>query len=155
MALFSTFQKKWRNYLWQSLCATLGLFAILTVLSLQRAIIVASFGATAFIVFMKPRNPFAKPRNVIGGHLVGLGTGIAFSLIPQTTPTISTLIFALAVGCTMFVMAVSDTEHPPAAGTALSVVTRGFSWPVALAVVTSAVLLAGFHKVLKPYLKDL
>ena len=150
-----TFRTKWRNYLWQSLCATVGLFAILTVLSLQRAIIVASIGATAFIVFMKPNNPFARPRNVIGGHLVGLITGLVFSSISLPTPAISRLIFALAVGCAMLVMVVSNTEHPPAAGTALSVVTVGFSWPVALAVVTSAVLMAVFHEILKPYLKDL
>lgn len=155
MDIIDTFRANWRNYLWQSLYATLGLLAILTVLSLQRAIIVASVGATAFIVFMKPNNPFARPRNVIGGHLVGLITGTVFSLLSLSTPFTSRLIFALAVGCAMFVMAVSNTEHPPAAGTALSVVTLGFSWPVAIAVITSAVLMAVFHEILKPYLKDL
>ena len=151
----NTSKPNWRNYLWQSSCATAGLFILLIILSLGRAIIVASFGATAFIIFMKPHNPFAAPRNVIGGHLVGLGIGVIFALIPPSTPVMIKLLTALAVGCAMFVMVISDTEHPPAAGTTLSIVTQGFSWPVALAIVTSAVVLTLFHEVLKPYLKDL
>ena len=72
----------WKNYLWQSLLAAVSMFLVLVLLSLQRAVIVASVGATAFIVFMKPGNPFAAPRNVIGGHLVGLAAGLIFALIP-------------------------------------------------------------------------
>ena len=155
MDILGALKEKWRNYLWQSLCATAAMYIVLIVLSLQHAIIVASFGATAFIVFMKPNNPFAVPRSVVGGHLVGLITGIVFSLLPHTSPTLSMLTYALAVGCALFVMAASDTEHPPAAGTALSIVTTPLSWKVILAVVTGAVLLAIFHEVLKPYLRDL
>lgn len=153
--IVSALKEKWWNYLWQSFCAAAAMYIVLTALSLQHALIVSSFGATAFIVFMKPHNPFATPRNVVGGHLVGLVTGVAFSLLPHTTPTLTMLTYALAVSCAMLVMAVSNTEHPPAAGTTLSVVTTALSWKVVLAVVTGAVLLALFHEVLKPYLKDL
>jgi CBS-domain-containing membrane protein len=145
----------WKNYLWQSLVATLAILLVLAVLSLQRAIVVASVGATAFIVFMKPRNPFAAPRNVIGGHAVGLIAGIAFALVPHSSPAASMVLSALAVGCSMLVMALIDVEHPPASGTALSVVVTGVSWQIALAVMTSAILMALLHHFLQPYLRDL
>jgi CBS-domain-containing membrane protein len=145
----------WKNYLWQSLLATLAMFVVLTILSLQRAIVVASVGATAFIVFMKPRNPFAATRNVVGGHLVGLASGLIFAYIPRPSPTIHLVLCALAVGCSMLVMAVTDTEHPPAAGTALSVALNGVSWQIAAAVMTSAVLMALLHHLLRPHLRDL
>jgi CBS-domain-containing membrane protein len=149
-------RRYWRNYFWQSACATAAILVVLMVLSLQRAVVISSIGATTFIVFMKPTNPFASPRSVIGGHLVGVLVGSAFALIPRPTAWVATVISALAVGATLLLMAIADTEHPPAAGTALSVVMAGGKWWVAvLAVLTSAVLLSGFHHLLRPYLKDL
>jgi CBS-domain-containing membrane protein len=145
----------WKNYLWQSLLATLAMSLVLTILSLQRAVVVASIAATAFIVFIKPRNPFAAPRNVVGGHLIGLLSGIVFAVVPQSSPVVSIILSALAVGCSMLMMALLNTEHPPAAGTALSVVAAGFTWKIALAVVTSAILMALLHHFLQPYLRDL
>jgi CBS-domain-containing membrane protein len=148
-------QAHWKNYLWQSLLATASMFMVLALLSLQRAIVVASVGATAFIVFMKPRNPFAAARNVVGGHMLGLAFGLAFGLLPRPTPAIHLVLCALAVGCSMLVMALTDTEHPPAAGTALAVALAGVSWQIAAAVVTSAVSMALLHHLLRPYLRDL
>ena len=40
--------------------------------TIEHAVVIASIGATAFIVFTMPRNITAKPRRVIGGHLAGL-----------------------------------------------------------------------------------
>jgi CBS-domain-containing membrane protein len=149
-------KRYWKNYIWQSACATAAILVVLVVLSLQRAVVISSIGATTFIVFMKPRNVFASSRSVIGGHLVGVLVGGAFAVIPRSTPWVATVISALAVGSTLLLMAVTDTEHPPAAGTALSVVTAGGTWWVAvLAVLTSAVLLSVFHRLLRPYLRDL
>lgn len=146
----------WKNYLWQSACATAAVLVVLMVLSLERGVVISSIGATTFIVFMKPKNAFASPRSVIGGHLVGVLVGSAFALIPSSTSWAATVISALAVGSALFLMAVTDTEHPPAAGTALSVVMADGTWWVAvLAILTSAVLLSLFHRVLRPYLRDL
>jgi CBS-domain-containing membrane protein len=142
----------WKNYAWQSFCATLTIFIILAVLSLQNAVVVASIGATAFIVFMKPRNAFAVPRNVIGGHLIGLISGSVLALIPHRSLLFAMILYALAVGCSLFAMAVTDTEHPPAAGTALSVAISGFQWETVAAVLTSVVLLALIQRLLRPYL---
>ena len=62
---------------------------------------------------------------------------------------------AAAVGLSIFVMVVIDTEHPPAAGTALGLVTEGLKWDPVIAVVAGTLVLAVAHHFLKKYLRDL
>ena len=149
------FRKYWKIYLLQSLIATISVFIVLYFLSMQHAVIIASIGATAFIVFVMPDNITAQARNVIGGQLVGLFSGFLFSLFPQSTLIFSIIVNSLAVGCAIFTMVVIDTEHPPAAGTALGVAITGISLDVFIAVIMSVILLSVIHKFLKPYLRDL
>jgi len=52
-------------------------------------------------------------------------------------------------------MVVTDTEHPPASGTALGVAVTGFSWNVAVAVVTAVVVLSLVHHFFKSSIRDL
>jgi CBS-domain-containing membrane protein len=149
------FQLFWRRYLLQSFFATLTIFVVLLLLSLQHAVIVASIGATAFIIFAMPQNITAKPRNVIGGHLVGLLSGFLCSLIPHTLFFYSVLVYSLAVGISIFVMVVVDTEHPPASGTALGVAITGFSLNAVIAVITSIIILSLAHRHFGSHLKCL
>jgi CBS-domain-containing membrane protein len=92
---------------------------------------------------------------VIGGHLVGLVFGSAFALIPAQSALTQDLVYALAVGCAMLVMAVTNTEHPPAAGTALGVVIAGFSLPVVFGAVVGVGVLMLIQRLLRPMLRDL
>ncbi len=125
------------------------------VLSLQHAVIIASIGATAFIVFAMPDSITAQPRNVIGGQLVGLFFGFLFSLFPPAALIFSIIVYSLAVGASIFTMVVIDMEHPPAAGTALGVAITGISLEVFVAVGVSIILLSLIHKIFKPYIRDL
>jgi hypothetical protein len=52
-------------------------------------------------------------------------------------------------------MVVTDTEHPPAAGTALGVAMTGISLDVFIAVSMSIILLSLIHRFFKPHMKDL
>lgn len=149
------FRLYWKHYVLQSILATCSVFIVLYFLSLQEAVIVASIGATAFIVFTMPNNITAQSRNVIGGHLIGLFYGFLFSLIPHSALTFSILIYSLAVGASIFTMVVTDTEHPPAAGTALGVVITGIRLDVLITVVMSIIILSLIHRFFKPYLRDL
>lgn len=149
------FKELWKNYLMQSFFATLSLFVVLLILNIKYQVVIASIGATAFIVFITPKSSVANAKNVIGGHLIGLLCGSLCSLIPQVTLFHSILVYSLAVGLSIFLMVVVGVRHPPAAGTALGVALTGFSWNVTLAVIVSAVILSIFHHVLKPFLKDL
>ena len=150
------FVKYWKNYIFQSLLATFAVFLALLLLNIQkRPIIVASIGATAFIVFAMPKDVTAKSRNVIGGHLIGLISGSVCALIPHSIILPSILVYSLAVGIAIFVMVVVDAEHPPAAGTALGVVITGFSLSASIGVITSAIILSLIHHFAKSHLRDL
>ncbi len=149
------FRQYWKHYVLQSLFATLAVFIVLYFLSLQQAVIIASLGATAFIVFAMPDNITAQARNVIGGHAVGLSSGFFISLIPHPALMFSLLLYSLAVGASIFIMVVTDTEHPPAAGTALGVAMTGISLNVLAAVIMSVIILSLIHRFLKPWLRDL
>lgn len=65
------------------------------------------------------------------------------------------VIYAAAVGISMFVMVVFDLEHPPAAGTALGIAILGAGEGVILSVLIGAVLLALAHYLLRRWLRDL
>jgi CBS-domain-containing membrane protein len=154
LALAREFRVCWKNYLYQSTLAAVVVFVILWLLSAEQAVIIASIGATAFIVFTMPSYPTAAARRVIGGHLTGLLCGLlgAWAAHSLLTPLIA---YSLVVGLSIFFMVALDFEHPPAAGTALGVAISGFSIAVAVAVVTSSIVLSVAHHYLKPHLKDL
>jgi CBS-domain-containing membrane protein len=126
-----TFRTHWKNYVLQSLLATASIFLVLTILDADEAVLIASLGATAFVVFALPETITAYPRNVIGGHFVGLLCGflgvIALHFLPQNDNILENAIYAFAVGLSIFIMTITDTEHPPAAGTAMGVVIKGFT----------------------------
>ena len=126
-----TFRAYWKNYVFQSLLATVSIFLVLTILDMDEAVLIASLGATAFVVFALPEKITAQPRNVIGGHFVGLICGflgvMILHLLPVSINIVENAIYALTVGLSIFIMTITDTEHPPAAGTAMGVVLKGFA----------------------------
>lgn len=149
----------WKNYVFQSFLATFVVFLIILALSVDNdAVIIASIGATAFIVFAMPKAVSSQPRHIIGGHLVGLISGLLVSMIPALDimheTVLTSLIYAISVGSCIFMMVISNTEHPPAAGTALGVAINGASWEVVVTIGASAVLLALIHTLFKENLKD-
>jgi len=149
------FRPYWKHYLLQSFFATFVMFVILIMLQLQNAVITASIGATAFIIFTMPDNITASPRNVIGGHMLGLLFGELCYLIPHTLWLESALVYSLAVGLSIFAMVILDMEHPPASGTALGIALTGTSWTVGIALISSAVVLSLIHRLFRSRLKNL
>ncbi len=69
----------WVNYVLQNLAASVSIFLVFLILTTKDAVIIASIGATAFIIFAMPESITAEPRNVIGGHVTGIIVG---SLLP-------------------------------------------------------------------------
>jgi len=125
---------------------------------------IAAIGSTSFVLFVTPHSLTANPRHVIGGHLVALLVGSAFAVFSGTPvgqnllaqmPLVLDVEAALAVALSIFLMAATDTEHAPAAGTALGVVVHGFDWGLILFVVSSAIMLSFVHTMLRPRLRDL
>ena len=146
----------WKNYVFQSLFAAVILFIVLLVLNInENPIIITSIGATTFIVFAMPKDITAKSRNIIGGHVTGFLTGSLLSLIPHSSSLTAYMIYALAVGLSLFIMVVTDTEHPPASGTALGIAIKGFSLDAAIAVMISVIALSLIHHFFKSHLRNL
>ena len=150
------FKRNIRNYLWQSLVASLVLLAILSVEdALDRAAVVAAIGSTAFILFLVPHSQMASPRSVFGGHLLALIAGSVAAIISTETAFYLALEGAGAVGVSLLLMAITDTEHPPAAGTALAVVTGGFTWKLAFSLLASVMAMSLVHRILRTRMQDL
>ncbi len=79
MEIDSKFPKQWRRYLIQSSYAAATVFLITITLS-NSPVIIASIGATAFIVFAMPNNIAAEPKRIIGGHFLGFFIGSCFAV---------------------------------------------------------------------------
>jgi len=149
------FSVHWRQYVLQSLGAAVVVFLVLLLLDIEHVVVIASLGSSAFIVFAMPKAITARPRNLVGGQISGFLVGSLFGLAPHSSLLSSALVYALCVGVAILVMVVSDTEHPPAAGTALGVAVSGFSPSLLVSVVTSVAVLALAHHVLRSRLADL
>ena len=150
----------WKNYVFQSLLATLAVFCVLLFLEPGEEVIIASLGATAFIIFALPDSFSAQPRNVLGGQIVGLLCGtIGYSLLnilPNPDQFVTEAgVHAFAVGLSIFVMVITDTEHPPAAGTALGVALEGFTLRVLVSILLFSIVFTAIRLALKKHLRDL
>ena len=149
------FKRKWLNYIAQSAMAAVAILIVLVTLHQQNLLVVASLAATAFTIFIMPHNITASPRNVLGGHIIGIVFGSLFTIITVESGLVQDVMYALAVGCSTFVMAITNTEHPPAAGTTLGVVIAGFSLRLIMGIAMGIGILTIIHWLLKPILLDL
>ncbi|MFB0559571.1 MAG: HPP family protein [Dehalococcoidales bacterium] len=154
-----------KRYIVQSLLAVVVVAVILYFVEvLTHAAIVAALGASAFIVFAMPHSITAQPRRLIGGHIIGLLSGTVCYFTFLTGPLgklvngwefATLLVYAVAVGLSIFLMVVTDTEHPPASGTALGIVAHVWSYQVIIFILACAIGLAIVRRLLRGYLKDL
>nr|WP_279230329.1 HPP family protein [Thermohalobacter berrensis] len=97
----------------------------------------ASLGATTFIVFTIPSSYTSQSRNVIGGYIVGIIIGIIFHLLSlemasllkdMSIRVIYIFLGSIAVGITILLMTITNTEHPPAVGMSLGLVLSKWSY---------------------------
>lgn len=145
-----------RRVLVQTLVATTSMVIGLFFLRWWGWPVATALASTNFVLFAMPHSPPARVRSAFGGHLIALVVGLACALIPHTSSRLSvTLVYALAVGLAFFGMLVTDTEHPPAAGTALSAAMVGWSWPFIGSTLVGAALLVFIQYIFKTQLFDL
>ncbi len=148
------FRSHWKNYVGQSLFATIIFALILVTLNVQiRPIITASVGATAFIVFAIPSDVTANTKNIVGGHIIGVFAGSLSAWL--VIEAYSLLFYSFAVGLSIFMMVMTDCEHPPASGTALGLSVSGASPEVVFTLMICVTALASVHRVFRSYLRDL
>ncbi|MEO5334811.1 MAG: HPP family protein [Magnetococcus sp. YQC-5] len=139
----------WSEMAWSWLGAFVGMLLVagldrLLFRGTDGVLMIASFGASAVLLYGAPTSPLAQPRNLLGGHLLSAFIGVAcYRLLPQ----LDWVAAALAVSVSILVMHLTRTLHPPAGATALIAVigspkihSLGFIYPL-LPVFTGAVLL--------------
>ena len=152
-------------FVFQAGMATVVMLAILTfVQSLSSAAIAAGLASSVVGIFIAPSNQTARIRSVVGGHGVALILGAVFSVFIFFGPVetflsdvdaLRNLSYAFAVGLAMLLMAITNTEHPPAAGTALGMASREFDILIFLSIIGAVALLAVMKLALRPHLRDL
>ena len=103
---------------------TIGILAYMTYQTELGLWLLASFGATAVIVFGYHDNPFAQPKNVFFGHLLTALVGILFI----TFFGVSFITIALAVGIGVMLMMAFKITHPPAGANPIIVMIGGVSF---------------------------
>ncbi len=100
--------------------ATVALLAQLT----KQPLVLGSFGASIFVLFILPDTPFAQPRNVIGGHFVSTLVGIIFLKLigPEWWS------MALALATALSLMQILNIQHPPAGSNPFIVFLVNANW---------------------------
>ena len=86
-----------------------------------KMLVLASMGASAFLLFVTPHSPMAQPWPVVAGHLVSAFIGVACAQWIDNAP----LAAAIAVLLSIFAMHVLHCLHPPSAATAMIAVLGG------------------------------
>ena len=79
---------------------------------------------------------------VVGSAVASVLNIPVIDTLAEESRYISGLGAALSVGMSIFLMVITDTEHPPAAGTALGLVIPGWSWSAVVFIMSSAVILS-------------
>ena len=128
------FRHRYKQYFLQGFLAFAAMAIILLfVESLSSAAIAAGLGSSVVGIFINPNGATARLRAMVGRHTMALLLGSVFSFIlfarPIETFTVDhsqfhALIMALSVGLLFLVMAIADTDHPPAGGIAIGMAIR-------------------------------
>lgn len=85
---------------------------------------VLPFTTSIVLVMAAPDSPPARPRSIVGGHVLSAIAGFAVLWLLGSGAWLA----AIAVGLAILVMQLTDTLHPPAAINALLVTTLGPTW---------------------------
>ncbi|MCG2712911.1 MAG: HPP family protein [Candidatus Omnitrophica bacterium] len=159
------FRKNKKEYILQSLLAATAAFLVLLLLDVAtNAAVIAALGSSAFIAFTMPAGDVSSARKLIGGYLAGIVVGCLchyLSILPalQNIEFIaknSYVIFcSLSVGLSVFLMVVTNTEHPPAAGLAMGLFLNKCEVRSVLVVIIGIICLVAIKTLLRPLLKDL
>lgn len=114
-----------------------------TYLSMQQnlPLLVASFGASAVLLYGVPEAAMARPRNVLGGHFISALVGVScYQLLGAAWYSMT-----LAVTLAIVLMLLTGTAHPPGGATALVCVLEHASYSfIFLPIMTGALILTFF-----------
>ena len=114
--------------------------------------------SSAFTVFVVPDSVAATPRKVVGGHfaaiviamiIIGILSIFGVQGYEGSSRFVVDIAAAMSVGIGIIVMVVTNTEHPPAAGTSLGLIIHSFDWASIIFILSSVVLLSVLRLLLR------
>ena len=144
--------------------AAIALLLIVWLLGLLvRAATIATLGANTFVVFAVPQSRAAQSRSPVVGYAFGCAFGAGLSYLSGRVSAwlvglaefVPIVVGAIAVGLAMFLMIITDSEHPPAAGLALGLVLRPWASGDLAPVMLAVTMLAALGRLLRGVLVDL
>ena len=127
LANYQSSQAPLREILMSSTAACFSILLLLLIMQYVelglpfKMLVLASMGASAFLMFVVPHSPLSQPWPVFGGHLVSVFMGVACA---QWINNI-VLATAIAVLLSIFLMHVLHCLHPPSSATAMIAVLGG------------------------------
>jgi CBS-domain-containing membrane protein len=147
------FSRNRKRYIFQCGLVALTMLVVLLLLdTVYQTVLIAALGASSVAAFSSPNMRSSRPRCLIGGYLVAVLVGCSLSLIVGGGGGLTEIdqhsarivVGALATGLAMFIMAVTDTEHPSAAAVALGFVLNEWDATTVIGVMSgiSAISLA-------------
>lgn len=110
-----------QEIIWSWLGSFLGIAALAWIDRLyfeahDLALLTASFGASAVLVYGAVRSPLAQPRNLIVGHIISAVVGVACWKLLHEFPELAA---GMAVSTAIAAMLATKTLHPPGGAVAL------------------------------------
>ena len=87
------------------------------------AMLVASMGASAVLLFAVPHGPLSQPWHLVGGHLVSALIGVSCAVLIANPLLAAPLAVSLAIAAMHYLRCI----HPPGGATALTAVAGGAS----------------------------
>ncbi len=156
------FIRRPRIYLVQALLAAAVLVAILVAEdALTNGAIVAAIASSVAVVFFAPHSVASSPFRIVGGHLSGVVAGLctvgAMLLLPDSVAANQWAIHVLqgaSLALVILFMTVTNTEHTPAAGTALGLSTS-IPRDSVIFIISAAVIIAAVRIILYRRLHNL
>ena len=153
------------NYVFQCAIATAYIIVILVALDLiTQTAIIATLGASTFIIFVRPHSYSARVRVMLGGYIIAIVVRIAMGILANLS-VMETVFFthkvqfiffsAAAIGIVLPTMALTNTEHPPAAAMALGLVLNDWNIVILLFIICCVLLLGVVKKGFSPFMIDL
>lgn len=114
----------WSEVWYSWLGSTLGILVLglIHYLHPSNTMIIGSFGASAVLIYGVPQGPLSQPRNLVLGHVLSALVGVIIRELVVYLPSWTNgkiVAAALSVSCSITVMQLTSTLHPPGAASAL------------------------------------
>lgn len=152
------------QYIKQCLMATGVIIAVILAFDVdEQTVIIATLGATTFIVFAMSHSYASEPRRIYGGYAIGILIGLLVYYLemflmwidPSGFDGINIFLGGLAIGTSIFLMVFTNTEHPPAAGLSIGLLFNPWTVETIFVIIVAIFFLSTTKYFLRHWLIDL